>query len=212
MMKALVRGELDQQDVSRREQQRLQSLAEKSFFYLTEDEIQRMQEAVTRLAQRLRNVISVRRRRARRGRFDSSATLRKNLQYGGVPFHVVFDRKQEGPAAGDGPLRRVRLGAQRLAVHAAVRLLAAGSLLEGAQLHLRRRPGRGHAAVRGAATSTQAIDEALRGDLINVYAHSDFGRAFKIFHRDHLAAVNGEPRSSSSATPATTTTCRTSGC
>ena len=26
--------------------------------------------------------------------------------------------------------------------------------------------------------------------MINVYAHSDFGRAFKAFHRDYLAAVN----------------------
>ena len=33
-------------------------------------------------------------------------------------------------------------------------------------------------------------DEALHGNLINVYAHSDFGRAFRSFHRDHLASVN----------------------
>jgi uncharacterized protein with von Willebrand factor type A (vWA) domain len=36
----------------------------------------------------------------------------------------------------------------------------------------------------------QAIDLALRGDVINVFAHSDFGRAFKSFHRDHLPAIN----------------------
>jgi uncharacterized protein with von Willebrand factor type A (vWA) domain len=38
--------------------------------------------------------------------------------------------------------------------------------------------------------ANQALDTALHGNLINVYAHSDFGRAFKSFHRDHLAAVN----------------------
>ena len=27
--------------------------------------------------------------------FDSSATLRRNLQYGGVPFRIVFDRKRK---------------------------------------------------------------------------------------------------------------------
>ena len=38
--------------------------------------------------------------------------------------------------------------------------------------------------------ANQAIEQALHGNLINVYAHSDFGRAFRGFHRDHLAAVN----------------------
>src|SRR5436305_15350684 len=57
-----------------------------------------MQEAVQKLAQRLRNVISIRRRRARRGKFDPSGTLRRNLQYGGVPFRIVWDhRKKEKP-------------------------------------------------------------------------------------------------------------------
>ena len=86
MIKQAARQELERQDVDRREQQRLQALAEKSFYYLTEDEIRRMQEAVTKLAQRLKNVVSIRRKRARRGRFDSSARCGKNLQYGGVPF------------------------------------------------------------------------------------------------------------------------------
>jgi len=36
----------------------------------------------------------------------------------------------------------------------------------------------------------EALDMALHGDLINVYAHSDFGLAFRGFHRDHLGAVN----------------------
>jgi len=35
----------------------------------------------------------------------------------------------------------------------------------------------------------EAIESALKGDVINVYAHSDFGRAFRLFHRDHLAAI-----------------------
>jgi uncharacterized protein with von Willebrand factor type A (vWA) domain len=36
----------------------------------------------------------------------------------------------------------------------------------------------------------QAIDLALRGNVINVYAHSDFGRAFRTFHREHLGTLN----------------------
>src|SRR5207302_8349415 len=95
MVKALVRAELERQDITRGDQQRLQALAEESFYYLSEDEIRRMQEAVTKLARRLRNVVSIRRKRARRGKFDSNDTLRKNLQYGGVPFRIVFDRRRK---------------------------------------------------------------------------------------------------------------------
>jgi uncharacterized protein with von Willebrand factor type A (vWA) domain len=36
----------------------------------------------------------------------------------------------------------------------------------------------------------RAIELALTGTVINVFAHSDFGRAFKTFHRDYLGAVN----------------------
>jgi uncharacterized protein with von Willebrand factor type A (vWA) domain len=95
MIRSLVRGALKRKDVDRADQQRMQSLSEKSFYYLSEDEIRRMQEAVTKLARRLKNVVSIRRKRARRGRFDPSATLRRNLQYGGVPFRVVFDRRRK---------------------------------------------------------------------------------------------------------------------
>jgi uncharacterized protein with von Willebrand factor type A (vWA) domain len=36
----------------------------------------------------------------------------------------------------------------------------------------------------------EAIELALRGQVINVFAHSDFGRAFKAFHREHLATIH----------------------
>ena len=35
----------------------------------------------------------------------------------------------------------------------------------------------------------EAIDLALRGKVINLLAHSDFGKTFQMFHRDHLASV-----------------------
>lgn len=189
MIRAMVRGELDRQDVERRDRQRMEALSEKSFFYLTEDEIRRMQEAVTRLAQRLRNVISVRRKRAHRGRFDSSATLRKNLQYGGVPFNIVFDhRKKDRPQVmilcdvSDSVRNVSRFMLQFVYslqdLYSKVRsFIFVADLGEVTQLFTDRE-------------INDAMDAALRGELINVYAHSDFGRAFKTFHRDHIAGVN----------------------
>ena len=35
-----------------------------------------------------------------------------------------------------------------------------------------------------------AIDLALRGQIINIYAHSDFGRTFRGFHREYLSSIN----------------------
>jgi len=35
-----------------------------------------------------------------------------------------------------------------------------------------------------------AIEQSLSGQVVNVFAHSDFGRAFRAFHRDYLGAVN----------------------
>jgi len=189
MIKAMVRGELERQDVGRRDHERLAALADKSFFYLTEEEIRRMQEAVQKLAQRLRNVISIRRRRARRGKFDPSATLRRNLQYGGVPFRIVWDRrKKEKPQVmvlcdvSDSVRNVSRFMLQFVyslqdlysKVRSFIFVADVGEitrLFEDQDIH-------------------QAIETALRGDVINVYAHSDFGRAFKGFHRDHIAAVN----------------------
>src|SRR2546422_272488 len=72
--KSLVRGGLQGQDVPRGAQRRLQARAEKSFSSLPEEETRRMQEAVPKPAQRLRNVVSTRRKRARRGKFDSNDT------------------------------------------------------------------------------------------------------------------------------------------
>jgi hypothetical protein len=189
MIKALVRGELTQQDVTRGDQQRLQALAEKSFYYLSEDEIRRMQEAVTKLARRLRNVISIRRKRARRGKFNPSRTLRRNLQYGGVPFRMIFDRKRK-----DKPQVIVLCD-----VSDSVRNVSRFMLQFVYSLQDLYSKVRSFIFVADVGETTklfedldihEALETALQGNLINVYAHSDFGRAFKSFHRDYLSAVN----------------------
>jgi uncharacterized protein with von Willebrand factor type A (vWA) domain len=189
MIRSLVRSELQRQDVTRGDQQRLQALSEKSFYYLSEDEIRRMQEAVTKLAQRLRNVVSIRRNRARRGKFDSNDTLRKNLQYGGVPFRIVFNRKRK-----EKPQVMVLCDVSDSVRNVSRFMLQFVYSLQ--DLYSKVRSFIFVADV-GEITRlfqeqeiTDAIEAALHGNVINVYAHSDFGRAFKAFHRDFLPAVN----------------------
>jgi uncharacterized protein len=189
LLKSMVRQELDRQDLDRTDRQGLQTLGEKSFFYLTEEEMRRMQEAVTKLAFRLRNVVAVRRKRARRGKFDSSETLRHNLQFGGVPFRIVFDRKRK-----DKPQVMVLCDVSDSVRNVSRFMLQFVYALQDLYSKVRSFI---FVAEIGEVTdifkeeeASKALDAALHGNLINVYAHSDFGRAFRQFHRDFIAGVN----------------------
>lgn len=191
MIKRAVRLELEKQDHSARENQRMQSLAEKSFYYLTEDEIRRMKEAVAKLAQRLKNIVAIRRRRGKKGKFDLKATMRKNLQYGGVPFKIQFDRRvREKPQiivlcdVSDSVRNVSRFMLQFVYslqdLYSRVRsFIFVSDLGEVTQLFEERE-------------INEAIEESLTGNLINVFAHSDFGRAFRSFHRDYIGAINNK--------------------
>lgn len=189
MVRSYVRAELEKQDPQVRDQQKMRTLADKSFYYLSEDEIRKMKEAVAKLAQRLKHVIAIRRKRAKRGHFDLQQTLRKNLQYGGVPFRIILDRrKKEKPQVvilcdvSDSVRNVSRFMLQFVYsvqdLYSRVRsfifvadLGEVTKLFENNEIHA-------------------AIDLALRGNMINLYAHSDFGRAFKMFHRDFLSIIN----------------------
>jgi uncharacterized protein with von Willebrand factor type A (vWA) domain len=191
MIKRAVRLELEKQDHSARENQRMQSLAEKSFYYLTEDEIRRMKEAVAKLAQRLKNIVAIRRRRGKKGKFDLKATMRKNLQYGGVPFKIQLDRRvREKPQiivlcdVSDSVRNVSRFMLQFVYslqdLYSRVRsFIFVSDLGEVTQLFEERE-------------INEAIEESLTGNLINVFAHSDFGRAFRSFHRDYIGAINNK--------------------
>jgi uncharacterized protein with von Willebrand factor type A (vWA) domain len=189
IIKRYVRAEREKRDLRARDGERMQQLAEKSFYYLSEDEIRKMNEAVTRLAQRLKNVISVRRRRARRGRFDIKKTLRRNLVFGGVPFKLRFDRrKKEKPQVvvlcdvSDSVRNVSRFMLQFVyslqdlysRVRSFIFVAEIGEVTE----HFRSNDVK------------EALDVALKGDLINIYAHSNFGYAFRTFLQDHIGAIN----------------------
>ena len=67
IIRRYVRMEREKRDLRAREEQRLNQLSDKSFYYLSDEELDRMKEAVTRLAQRLKNVLAVRRKHAEEG-------------------------------------------------------------------------------------------------------------------------------------------------
>src|SRR6266542_5260645 len=95
LLREIIQQEQRKKGFEPRDSSQRSSLADKSFAFYTEDDIRRMNDAVARLAQRLKNRLSVRRKKATRGRFDVKKTLRKNLQYGGVPFNIQLDRRKK---------------------------------------------------------------------------------------------------------------------
>ena len=95
LLRELIQQEQRKRGVEPSDYSQRSSFADKSFSFYTEDDIRRMNEAVARLAQRLKNRLSVRRKKAARGRFNVKATLRTNMQYGGVPFHIELDRRKK---------------------------------------------------------------------------------------------------------------------
>ena len=95
LLREIIQQEQRKKGLEPRDFSQRSALADKSFAFYTEDDIRRMNDAVARLAQRLKNRLSVRRKKAARGRFDVKKTLRKNLQYGGVPFKIQLDRRKK---------------------------------------------------------------------------------------------------------------------
>lgn len=189
LLKRAAKLEGERSDPQARDATRMNALAEKSFYYLSEDEIRRMKEAVTRLAQRLKHVVSIQRTRSKRGAFDLQRTLRRNLQYGGIPFDVRLEkRKRNRPQivilcdVSDSVRNVSRFMLQFVYslqdLYSKVRsFIFVSDIGEVTRLFEDNEIG-------------EAVELALRGDVINVFAHSDFGRAFKTFHRDSISAVN----------------------
>ncbi|HUA33092.1 MAG TPA: VWA domain-containing protein [Candidatus Binataceae bacterium] len=189
IIRRYVRMEREKRDIKQKDDPRQSQIGEKSFYYLTEEELRKMNEAVLRLAQRLKNVITVRRKRAKKGRFDIKRTLRSNLQTGGVPFKLRFERrKKEKPQVvilcdvSDSVRNASRFMLQFVYslqdLYSRVRSYIFVADIGEVTDHFRNNDVK------------DALDVALKGDIINVYAHSNFGYAFRSFVSDHIGAIN----------------------
>jgi hypothetical protein len=74
--------------------ERVERLMNRPLSGLDELELQQMRKAVDVLARKLRNRISLREKQVKRGKLDVKATLRKNMEHGGVPFELVLKNKR----------------------------------------------------------------------------------------------------------------------
>jgi len=184
--------ELQKQNLDYMEKFRRESLLEKSFYNLSEEEIKRMREVVNRLAQRIKNILSVRRRRLKRGKLDLHYTLRKNMSHGGVPFEVVYKQRKK-----DRPKLVILCDVSSSVANVSRFMLQFMYSLQEAFTKIRTFV---FVAELGEVTDVlrdkeinEGIETALDGGgVINVYTRSNFGYAFHIFWRDYLAAVDNK--------------------
>jgi uncharacterized protein with von Willebrand factor type A (vWA) domain len=182
--------ELQQQNHNYMEKFRREMLTEKSFYHLTEEEIQKMREVVTRLAQRIKNILSIRKKRLKRGKLDLHQTLRRNMARGGIPFEVVYKTRRK-----DRPKLVIMCDVSSSVANVSRFMLQFMYSLQEAFTKIRCYV---FVAELGEVTDVfqdkdvnSAVEKALDGgDVINVYTRSNFGFAFHEFWKNHLAAVD----------------------
>jgi len=182
--------ELDKQNHDYIERFRQESLQEKSFYNLTEEDMRKMREVVERLAQKLKNVISIRRKRERKGKFDLKHTMRRNMAHDGVPFELIFKHRRK-----DRPKLVILCDVSSSVSNVSRFMLQFVYSLQEAFTKIRSYV---FVAELGEVTDVfrnrdiyGAIDEALDGGgVINPYTRSNFGMAFHVFWRDYLAALD----------------------
>ena len=184
--------ELQQQNHNYMEKFRREMLTEKSFYHLTEDEIQKMREVVARLAQRIKNILSIRKKRLKRGKLDLHQTLRRNMAHGGIPFEVIYKTRRK-----DRPKLIIMCDVSSSVANVSRFMLQFMYSLQEAFTKIRCYV---FVAELGEVTSvfqegdvSSAVEKALDGgDVINVYTRSNFGYAFHEFWKNHLAVVDNK--------------------
>ncbi len=191
LLREIIQQEQRKQGAEPRDYSQRSALADKSFSFYTEDDIRRMNDAVARLAQRLKNRLSVRRKKALRGRFNVKQTLRKNMQYGGVPFLIQLERRKKTKPQvmvlcdiSDSVLNASRFMLQFVysvqdlyaKVRSFVFVAEIGEVTKLFEEH----------------DISTAVETALKGDVIDVFSHSNFGRAFEQFHRNFFPAITSK--------------------
>ena len=171
---------------------RREMLTEKSFYHLTEDEIKRMREVVARLAQRIKNILSIRRKRLKRGKLDLHTTLRRNMARGGIPFEVIFKQRRK-----ERPKLVILCDVSSSVANVSRFMLQFVYSLQEAFTKIRSFV---FVSELGEVTPvfqehdvSAAVEKALDGgDTINVYTRSNFGFAFHHFWKNFLSSVDNK--------------------
>ncbi len=184
--------ELQKQNHDYMEKFRRETLLEKSFYHLTEEEVKKMREVVERLAQKIKNILTIRRKRMKRGKLDLHQTLRRNMSHGGIPFELVWKHRKK-----DRPKLVILCDVSSSVANVSRFMLQFCYTLQEAFTKIRAFI---FVAELGEVTHlfqdgdiNVSIEQALEGgDVINVYTRSNFGYAFNHFWQNFLSAIDNK--------------------
>jgi len=189
MIRQHVERELERRAHRQGERLRREVLTDKPLFALTPDEVAQMKSVVARLARRIKDALALRQRQEERGRLDSRRTIRKSLQYDGIPMEMVLRRRhREKP-------RLITICDVSDSVRNASRFML--QLVWSLQECFSR--VRSFVFVSEIAEVTQAFDTApveraiewaLRAAPVDYHCRSDFGYAFSRFCRTQLDTLD----------------------
>src|SRR5229473_3583756 len=189
MIRQHVQRELERRAYRAGEQLTREVLADKPLFALTADEVAQMKSVVAKLARRIKDALALRQRQEQKGRIDSRRTIRKSLQYGGVPMEIFLKRRHR-----DKP-KLITICDVSDSVRNASRFML--QLVWSLQECFSR--VRSFAFVSEIAEVTQAfntypveraIEWALKGAPVDYHCRSDFGYAFSRFAKTELDALD----------------------
>jgi len=93
MIRQHVERELERRAWRQGEKLQREALSDKPLFALTADEVGQMKTVVARLARKIKDALALRQRQEQRGRIDTRRTIRKSLQYDGIPMEIRLRRR-----------------------------------------------------------------------------------------------------------------------
>ncbi len=178
-------AELEQR--ARAAARRRHDLAPSSFASLTRADMERMETAVRRLAERLRARLASR-ERARRGALHVRRTLRRNMALGGFPARLAFRRRRP-----DRPDIVVLCDVSDSVRHVSRLMLVFLHTLQGLFTRVRSFVfvsdlGEVTEAFRR-RDAARAAHLATAGQVVSLFGNSNYGRALKIFHDQFRSSV-----------------------
>lgn len=189
MIRQHVQRELERRAYRAGEKLTREVLADKPLFALTPDEVAQMKSVVAKLARRIKDALALRQRQEQKGRIDSRRTIRRSLQYGGVPMEVFLKRRhREKP-------KLITICDVSDSVRNASRFML--QLVWSLQECFSR--VRSYVFVSEIAEVTQAfssypveraIEWALKGAPVDYHCRSDFGYAFSRFAGTELESLD----------------------
>lgn len=94
LIRSMMNLKLQKRRIGKQITQREDYLLNRFIYQLKPDEIKEMRELVNRFGQKLKNRISLRKKRVKHGGIDIKRTFRTNMQYGAVPFKLFYKNKK----------------------------------------------------------------------------------------------------------------------